>query len=234
MPKAIDKDVTRAFAKRLYKGTEAGYGKAITDIRYNSPDYKMLENLRNNVYQFSGAKNYHQLKALTEALVTPNGKLRSKAQFKRAAKKLNVKYVETWLNAEYDMAVTSARMASMWQDIVGEGMDTMLEFDAVLDDRTTDICKSLNGVRKPAGDSFWKRYFLPNHWGERSTIRKGVSGKATPDKKIVHPEKMPAMFAVNLAEKGLVFPPGHPYWDGIPDDVRNDALSLIPKTKRKK
>jgi hypothetical protein len=45
----------------------------------------MLANLQTDVYHFSAAKNYQQLKSLTGALVDDDGKVRSFSDFKKAA-----------------------------------------------------------------------------------------------------------------------------------------------------
>ena len=45
-----------------------GYGRDFPQIIYNTPDYEELRNLTENVYSFSAAKNYQQLKDMTLAL----------------------------------------------------------------------------------------------------------------------------------------------------------------------
>jgi len=220
MPKTINKKVTQAFAKQLWQGVVKGYTKDLIGISYDSPDYEMLKNLQNNVYHFSAAKNYQQLKALTNALIGDDGKLCSYSQFKKAAYEINDTHVNQWLKVEYDTAVASGQMASKWVDIQRtKGTLGMLEFDAVMDSRTSAICSSLNGVLKPVDDAFWKMYYPPNHFGCRSTIRQRSGGIVTPDDRIDYPEKVPEMFKTNLAANGLVFPKGHPYYNHVPEDA---------------
>lgn len=228
MPASIDRDMTRAFAKKLWAAVEKGYGSELgTD--YNTADHNMLTHLQRNVYQFSAAKNYQQLKALTEALLDEKGVIRSRAAYAQEAAKVNENFVGAWLDTERVTAVQSAQMASHWVTIQQQkSYLPILEFDAIIDGRTTDLCRSLNGVRKPVGDSFWTVYYPPNHFRCRSTVRQHGAGAQTADQDIVHPDNIPDMFKVNLAEKGLVFPAGHPYWDGVPDEVLRDGLSLMP------
>ena len=45
------------------------------------------------------------------------------------------------------------------------------QYDAVLDDRTTDLCRSLNGLVMPAQDPRWYSRMPPLHSGCRSSIR---------------------------------------------------------------
>ncbi len=219
MPKTIDKKVTQYYAKELWAAVKNGYGKDLIGIDYNSPDYEMLKNLQNNVYQFSAAKNYQQLKALTQALIGPDAKIRSYSEFKKAAFEINDTHVNQWLKTEYDTAIASGQMASKWVDIqAGKNTFPILEMDVVMDGRTSDICRPLHGVRKHVDDAFWNKYYPPNHFGCRSTVRKHSGGSVTPDNKIEH-AVIPAMFSTNIAKDGLVFPKGHPYFNHVPENA---------------
>lgn len=44
------------------------------------------------------------------------------------------------------------------------------EYSAIEDNRTTNICKQLDGVIKKYDDSFWSIYYPPNHFQCRSTV----------------------------------------------------------------
>jgi SPP1 gp7 family putative phage head morphogenesis protein len=45
-----------------------------------------------------------------------------------------------------------------------------LQYVAILDRRTSDVCRSYNGITRPATDSIWQRITPPNHFNCRSTI----------------------------------------------------------------
>ena len=231
MPANINKEVAQAFAKELWGGVTKGYGKNLGGgIDYDSPDFEMLKNLQNSVYQFSSAKNYQQLKALTQSLIGDDGKLRSYSQFKQAAFEINDQHVNHWLKTEYDTAIASGQMAGKWADIEANKKTLgMLEFDAVMDNRTSAICASLNGVVKPVDDPFWSQWYPPNHFGCRSTVKQRAGTRATPDDKIVYPDKVPEMFKVNLGKRGLAFPPDHPYFTNLPPEVLKEAIKLQTK-----
>lgn len=225
MPKKIHKSVADTFANELWAGTTKGYGSDIISIAYDTPDYEMLANLQKSVYQFSAAKNYQQLKALTQALVGDDGKLRTFSQFKEVAFEINDTHVNQWLKTEYDTAIASGQMASKWVSIQSTKSSLgMLEFDAVMDARTSTICRPLEGVRKPVDDIFWNTYYPPNHFKCRSTVRQRSGTYQTPTSKI-NPPEIPDMFKTNLAKSGLVFPDKHPYYDGVPPNIINDYLT---------
>jgi SPP1 gp7 family putative phage head morphogenesis protein len=232
MPKGINKPVTAAFAKKLWGGVTKGYNKDFGSIAYDSPDYHMLANLQNNVYAFSAAKNWQQMKSVTQALISDDGKgLKTFSEFRKAANEITGEHLR-WLKTEYDTAIAGGQMAGKWVNIEAN-KDTLpyLEFDAVMDRRTTDLCRSFNGVLLPINDPFWKQYYPPNHFGCRSTVRQRSGGTVTDSSAIVYPEKLPEMFKVNLAQKGLIFPPKHPYWNDIPASVLADALKMLPEGK---
>ena len=44
-------------------------------------------------------------------------------------------------------------------------------YDAVLDDRTTDMCREYNGTVLLADDPWWHSRYPPNHWKCRSGVR---------------------------------------------------------------
>ena len=228
MPSKLNKDVTTHFASTLWKGVEEGYGAALDSFDFDTPDYLMLRRLKDSVWHFSAAKNYAQLKALSEALVDDKMKLRSWRDFKEEAYKINQDHVGRWLKAEYEMAVASSQMASTWTRFQENAKELpLLRFDAVNDNRTTEICKSLDGVIRLISDTFWSIYFPPNHWGPcRSDVQQLANGQITPASEIITPEKMPEMFKTNLADKGIVFPDGHPYYIGNPAFVKEQARAI--------
>lgn len=50
------------------------------------------------------------------------------------------------------------------------------EYHSIMDNRTSNICRTLNGRTYPADDTFWDSYFPPNHYQCRATViaRKAV------------------------------------------------------------
>lgn len=220
----INKEVTNEFAKRLYKGVEKGYGKQLTKVDYDSPDFNMLAALQRNCWQFSAAKNYTQLRELGNALLDDNGKLRTYKEFEKAALAINNKHVKKHLKAEYNLAVAGGQMAGKWAEFDD---NAMLQFDAVIDGRTTALCARLHGTTLPKEHPFWKTYYPPNHWGCRSNVIQVYGMAATKDDNIESAD-IPKMFQTNLGEKGLVFPANHSYFKDIPNNVALEAMKIMP------
>lgn len=215
---SINTAVVASYADTLMEAVEDGF------MDWETPDMATLDALKRNVWHFSAAKNYQQLKALSQALIGDDGKLRTFSQFKQAAFAINDKHINQWLKAEYELAVAGSQMAGKWQGIA-ENADVLplLEFDAVLDTQTTALCRSLHGTVLPVDHAFWKMYYPPNHFGCRSTVRQLASGKVTTD---IPTADIPKMFQTNLGTQRLVFPPSHPYFDGLPPEVITKADDL--------
>lgn len=200
-----------AFADAYQEAVAKGYGTDFDSIDYDHKDYKILANLRNNIYNFSAAKNHQELKLLTEAILDDKGKVRSfKTWSEEAAKIVKLSRVD-WMRAEYNFAVAGSQMASKWNEYEP---DDLLRYEAVKDSRTREEHRKLDGVTKPASDVFWKTYYPPNGWNCRCDVDRVAYGSITPDENIELPEVV-AMMAVNLGMEGIVFPDGHPYYKGF-------------------
>lgn len=221
--------------KNKGKNTEAYIAKGIKSIQYNTPDAEKLNNLRSNVYTFSYAKNYHQLRDLTDALMDGD-RIRPFEEFRKKAVNILDEYQGNWLKAEYNLALQGATMASKWvgfQKIADRKKGkVLLEYRTVGDARVREEHRALNGVRKPMDDPFWKTWYPPNGYNCRCTVIAVNSGDETPDADITYPEKVPGIFKTNIAELGLAFPLNHPYFTDLPDDVRDAQLRKLPYTEQ--
>lgn len=225
----LDYNTYSLIARKLSEGVFKGYGKDLHDVMRGTVDYDMLFDLRQNVYIFSGAKTYQQtreieakLKELTGAL-TKEDKINSYAEFHKQAKEILVTYNENYLRTEYNTAIGQSQNASKWIEFERDKhIFPNLTYHTVGDDRVSDICKPLDGITKPVGDSFWKTYAPKNHWGCRCLLLQNDSdAKITDTKDFKHPEKIPDIFMFNPGIERIVFSPKHPYFDVAPKDKKN-------------
>ena len=92
-------------------------------------------------------------------LNTPNSKLQAESL-------LDPNYLEVVYRNNIGSAYNAGKMEAAKND---EDLYA-LEFVAITDDRTTDICDKLNGVVKPVNDEFWKEWTPPLHHNCRSTF----------------------------------------------------------------
>lgn len=230
MPKTLSSDVIRYYAEQLWHGLIDGYGEDLLSVETDTPDEVMLTKLQESVWHFSAAKNYTQLRQMSEALIGPDGKLVEFAEFKRQANAINNIHKDVWLKTEYDLAVANGQMSSRWVDAqANKELFPNLEYSAVMDGRTTVTCIDLNGVVRPVDDPFWNTWYPPNHFKCRSDVTQNADDYITPLSEIVYPENIPQMFKRNMAAEGMAFPDGHPYYIDNPDGVKSTASKLMKK-----
>lgn len=167
--------------------------------------------MRENVFVFSGFKNYHQLKEMSMLLTDNNGNIRSFDDFYKDVKQVNETYNKHYLQAEYDHAVSTGTMAAKWDKFKAEAdLFPMLRYRALHDGRTRREHLDLDGATYPIGHDFWKTYYPPNGWRCRCDVDQ-VEKQA-----IKEPKSFPVlqpMFRNNVGIDGVVFPSSHPYYD---------------------
>lgn len=224
----IDARLLKLVGSAVESQVISGYGKSFAKVDYTTPDAEMLTRLTRDVWQFSAAKNYQQLRDTTLALIDESGKVRSFADFKDAAKKINGQYNQTWLKVEYDQALGASTMASRWAEFKANA-DTQpyLKYSTVGDDNVRAEHELLNGIVRKISGEFWKQYFPPNGWRCRCSADQ-LAGSTAVETKDIPNVPVPQMFRTNLAEKGLVFPEGHAYYEGVPKTVLYAAIQTLP------
>ena len=221
-------ELVKKTAGKLADAISEGYGNISAD--WDTPDHLMLEKLTENVFSFSGAKNYQQLQDITQALRGEDGKLLDFSDFKQACDDIGHKYNENWLESEYQTAVSSAQSAARWCEFREEaGLFPMLQYQTVGDNRVRLSHQLLNGVTKHIDDEFWKTYYPPNGWNCRCEAIQMPEGDAQESETPVHLPPVQPMFKTNLAESGLLFPKNHPYYDGVPKDIIRRTMQYIPE-----
>lgn len=225
--------------ERLLTAIEQGF-KAAEDFIDNAPDLAALENLRSNVYVFSGFKAYQELRQAADLLIDPStGNTKPFAAYLKDIRKLNQTYNENYLRAEYNHAIGSAQMASIWADYTQDADLFDLQFDAINDQRTRPTHKALDGKIQPMDSPFWDAYYPPLDWNCRCTVRKVRKGTAEiSDVSAFTGAELKPMFKVNTAKEGVIFPKKHPYYEEnearrnsekLTNTLRNNTLNSNDK-----
>lgn len=160
------------FKKALY----SGFGGVPSD--FSGTDFALLEELRTNIYMFSAAKSYTELKAMT-GLLMDGDKVRSFSDFKKVCKHTFDIYNVDYLQSEYNTALASGDMAVKWDSIQRDkAILPVLRYVTTGGD-VCPICKPLDGTTLPADDKFWKTRYPPNHFncfpkGTKVKIKSGT------------------------------------------------------------
>lgn len=220
-----------AIADYLKSGLYEGFGIDFTKLtkqineeivtQFTEGDLELLSELRTNVYMFSAAKTYQQVKEMTEKLIGEDGKITPFGEFKQTAGEIFDTYNKDYLKAEYDTAITGAQEAVKWQSIE-KNKDVLpyVVYSTIGD--ACDICAPLDGLTAKVGDPVWNTIAPPNHFNCRCLLEQSEEGTETEDRedtlKDVE-EKMDDTFKMNTGKDGYVFSPDHPYFSVPKGDV---------------
>ena len=184
---------------------------------YNTPDAKMFQALEKSVYMFSAAKSYHINEALTE-LLRDGDHQASFSKFNAAAKeKLGI--YSQYAKVEYNAAVGAAQMSAKWGRFE-ENADAMpyLQFNTSKGEHVCPICSGFDDMIARIDAPVWKYASPLLHFGCNCTLTQlpDSSYTPTPADKIPDEEVVPPLFRTDYTRKSQAFPPGHPYYKGVP------------------
>lgn len=207
-------------ARGLIEETYNALNGAIdTSIKTETPS-ELTAALRNNAFIFSGFKTYQTLSEVGLELTDENGNLKPFAQVLEDVRKIDEKYNETYLYAEYNHAVHSSQMAVKWHDFMRDGDEYNLQYRTAGDERVREAHARLDGVTLPPSDKFWAHYLPPNGWNCRCTVVQVLredyatsdSDQATAwgDECTRTPKQQ--MFRFNAGLELSLFPAKHPYY----------------------
>lgn len=233
----LPKNLYKAIAEHLEAALYKGFGGSA--IEFGGKPLELLLELRENIYMFSGAKTYQQVREMVDLLINDEG-VRSFSDFKREVMKVYDQYNVNWLNTEYNTAIGQAQSAERWQQIEEQAdVLPMLTYSAIIDKNTSDICRPLDGITLPVGHRFWNIHSPLNHFNCRCVLIQ-TDGRATPKSMVDKAEKemdglMQPVFKMNPGKDRVIFNDKHPYFDVAPKDKdyakRNFDLP-IPEPKK--
>lgn len=178
----------------------------------------MKRNLSENIYVFSGAKMYQELKELSGLLLDTGGNIKPFNKFWQDVQSIYPEYNQSYLEAEYIFATQSAQMASKWNEYETDGDRYNLQYRTANDDRVRESHWLLHNTTLPPSDPFWNDYFPPNGWRCRCTtiqVRKSKYPESD-STQAVHlganaTEGKNNIFRFNPGKQQVIFPEHHPY-----------------------
>lgn len=197
-----------------------------TGITYEIPE-AMIEHFNRNVYVFSGAKTYAELRELSTLLIDEKGEIKSFSKFFKDVRQVYNDYNKAYLESEYIFATQSAQMASKWVEFEQDGDEFNLQYRTANDDRVRYTHELLHDTTLPPSDPFWLEYFPPNGWRCRCDVvqvrksRYAVSDSATANdlgKQATYTVgaggvNTSEMFRFNPGKQNTIFPSHHPYFN---------------------
>jgi hypothetical protein len=212
LPKKLYTEISSYLTDGVYKG----YGKTISEVEFDSPDFEMLSELRTNIYLFSAAKTFNYVLS-TENLIVENNEVLPFKEFKKRAQEVYKQYNETWLETEYNTAIGQAQSARAWKDF---SEDAILKYVVTPGVEHADVCLAMNGVERPKKDPIWKTRSPLNHYGCLCHLDASYDNVTRPLPKSI-PEP-PNGFNMNPGIDKKVFNSDHPYFD-VPQKYKKFA-----------
>jgi SPP1 gp7 family putative phage head morphogenesis protein len=221
--KNLDLSTYLKIARKLSQGVFTGYTKTLFDVQYGTEDYVMLKALQENVYLFSGAKQYQMLNEMEviRKELTKGGKVMPFSEFKKYAKETFETYNENYLRAEYNSTIDQARNVSRWQEYVKESnIFPNLRYVTAGDGRVRAEHRLLDGIVRPVNDPFWRTYAPQNDWNCRCILVQEKEDVNTTKLKGKELPEIPDAFKFNPGVEKAIFNKKHPYFNVRPKDKK--------------
>ena len=213
LPESLYNAISAYFQKGLYKGFGMNLSEAV------GKDLELLTELRENIYLFSAAKTFAQVKEIGGLMFHENGDLRTEKEFSQVGRETFELWNNAWGKTEYNTCVGQATNAIKWNEIEkNKKLFPNLRYSAVVDDNTSDICLALDGLVAPVDDEIWNSVYPENHFNCRCVVMQEEEGsELTPDddkeSRVAETEdKMNDLFKMNAGKDGYVFKDNHPYF----------------------
>lgn len=211
----LPEDLYMAISGYLKAGLYEGFGGNLT--KFAGKDLELLQELRENIYMFSAAKTFQEVKQISSFLVDESGNRRSFSDFNKLGEKEYDKWNKTYAQSEYNTAIAQATMASKWNGIqANKDLLPYLTYSTIGD--ACDICAPLDGMTAKVDDPIWSSVYPANHFNcmcivtqEEDTVtptpddeKEAIVGAVTGE--------MDDMFLMNAGQDKYVFSPEHPYF----------------------
>lgn len=217
----LPKNLYHKTAKKLMSAVDQAFTKEAENALYNE--------LKTNIYIFSAAKTYTQVKDISSLIVDGN-KLRPFNEFKKLALDKYEQYNVRWLKTEYDTAIGQSQTAVKWQEIQDTKKDfPFLQRKAVMDSHTSMECAMLNDIIAPVDSPFWATRSPLTHFDCRCILSKidrfddvVLSSQAKIDSVMKKTDNINPLFKGNPGIDKVIFNKSHPYFD---IDKKDKALA---------
>ena len=237
LPYNLPESLYFAIADYLKRGLYKGFGGGLSDFAVGSKDFELLSELRENVYMFSGAKTYQQVKVMSD-FMSEGGRVPTVKEFDEHAMKVFDRYNKVWGHTEHQTCIGQGQCAVKWNKIVNDAaVLPLLQYSAVGGETTCPICGALDGMIRPVSDPIWRTKAPLNHFGCLCLLLQlhdgEVTNKADADRISTQVDReMQDIFKMNPGIDKVVFSDQHPYFSVQPKDrllaMRNFDLP-IPK-----
>lgn len=218
-------DYVQEVAKKLLNAFTGGFKPDFT----NKQDSDFVLTIKQNIWPFSAAKSFAQMKLMRNELLDDKGAVRSFQDFQKRVADIGVAFNGNYLMAEYNLAVSSGQMASQWKNFEA-AKDTRpnLKFQTAGDERVRDSHAVLDGVIAPIDSEFWNKNWPPLAWNCRCdavNTSAEANDPETLNKKSAQADVKP-LFQNNVGKTAVVYSEQHPYFQAL-SKAENTAIEKL-------
>jgi len=198
----------------LMKGVVRGFKGRVIDFGTETDIGLTIRDLQKNIFQFSAAKQYQQVVAMSEYIYT-NGLKANFKEFKTLAKNVFDTYNKGYLKAEFVTAVGQAQSARDWL-YFDENKEQFpwLKYHTQQDSQVRPEHAVLDGYTAKVGDPAWGHIAPKNGWRCRCFLTAHETGvRSTRKLPKFDTAEFPAIFDMNPGVDKVIFDPKkHPYF----------------------
>jgi len=208
-PEDLNANLINQIYADLSEASADGWGQDWTKFGGDIGQDRTVLAMQRNIFRFSGAKTYAQLKEFNE-LLYKDGQLRPQKKFMDDLLKVNKQYNRNYLQAESQTARQAGHHGRNWQTFQKDkDLFPNLEYRTVADDRVREEHSALHKVIKPIDDPFWDTYYPPNGWRCRCYVVQTTDAptEGQPSSDNIRPE-----FQINVGKTGTVYSEEHPFF----------------------
>lgn len=174
----------------------------------------MIKSMRDNCYHFAAAKTYQMVRQCEANKTTGKGMV-SEDKFNEKCESIVVDFLGAYMFAETDTAKAVGKTSKKWANTENRISVPYLEYVTKKDNRVRPAHVYLDGIIRNAQDVFWDKFYPPNGWLCRCTVKATKEGENTDLKDFDKDEMLknvPEMFRQNFSKAGIVFSGKHPYF----------------------
>lgn len=151
--------------------TDAFINEFSSSFDFDSPDNRIANYIRGNIFQFSAAKSLAESRAFAEQIIDASGAIKSFKAFRKDVATINDQFNNTWLQTEYNQVISTSQNATKWLDIERDAeVLPYLEYRTMNDERVREEHAMLEGKVARFDDPVWDTIYPPNEWGCRCHV----------------------------------------------------------------
>ena len=121
----------------------------------------MRKRLQRSDYIFSGMKTFREQNDAFPSLLDEDGSRKPFERFLNDVRKIDKKYNDNYLRAEYNFVVSSAEMAARWEGFMEDGDRYHLQYRTANDGKVRPEHAAMHGITLPPSYSFF--FWLQNY-----------------------------------------------------------------------